>query len=150
MLYKFERKVNPHGYFKSVSGNAANTVVFPLTVVALAIAVMIGDGCCAFVSISLGKGERSQAKRSIFIFVFRWGMMDAAASTALSMIREVVFGVGFALLLPVFFGLNGVLLSLPVFWLPHFLPEILGQPMRTISGRYRERSFSGWPEKDPA
>lgn len=29
-------------------GNAANTVVFPLTVVALAIAVMIGDGCCAF------------------------------------------------------------------------------------------------------
>ena len=31
-------------------GNAANTVVFPLTVVALAIAVMIGDGCCAFVS----------------------------------------------------------------------------------------------------
>lgn len=35
-------------------GNAANTVVFPLTVVALAIAVMIGDGCCAFVSISLG------------------------------------------------------------------------------------------------
>lgn len=34
-------------------GNAANTVVFPLTVVALALAVMIGDGCCAFVSISL-------------------------------------------------------------------------------------------------
>lgn len=26
-------------------GNAANTVVFPLTVVALAIAVLIGDGC---------------------------------------------------------------------------------------------------------
>lgn len=26
-------------------GNAANTVVFPLTVVALAIAVMVGDGC---------------------------------------------------------------------------------------------------------
>lgn len=28
-------------------GNAANTVVFPLTVVALAMAVMLGDGCCA-------------------------------------------------------------------------------------------------------
>ena len=26
-------------------GNAANTVVYPLTVIALAIAVMIGDGC---------------------------------------------------------------------------------------------------------
>lgn len=35
-------------------GNAANTVVFPMTVVAIAIAVMIGDGCCTFVSISLG------------------------------------------------------------------------------------------------
>ena len=47
------------------SGNAANTVVFPLTVVALAIAVMIGDGCCAFVSISLGQNEVPKAKRSV-------------------------------------------------------------------------------------
>ena len=35
-------------------GNAANTVVFPMTVAALAVAVMIGDGCCTLVSISLG------------------------------------------------------------------------------------------------
>ena len=41
-------------------GNAANTVVFPLTVVALAIAVMIGDGACAFVSISLGAGKKGR------------------------------------------------------------------------------------------
>ena len=46
-------------------GNAANTVVFPLTVIALAIAVMIGDGCCAFVSLSLGKGEPDKAKKSV-------------------------------------------------------------------------------------
>lgn len=46
-------------------GNAANTVVFPLTVVALAIAVMIGDGCCAFVSISLGRNDSQQAKKSV-------------------------------------------------------------------------------------
>ena len=46
-------------------GNAANTVVFPMTVVALAIAVMIGDGCCAFVSISLGRKETDTAKRSV-------------------------------------------------------------------------------------
>ena len=46
-------------------GNAANTVVFPLTVVALAIAVMIGDGCCAFVSISLGQDEVRKAKQSV-------------------------------------------------------------------------------------
>lgn len=45
-------------------GNAANTVVFPLTVIALAIAVMIGDGCCAFVSLSLGKNKREDAQNS--------------------------------------------------------------------------------------
>lgn len=46
-------------------GNAANTVVFPLTVVALAIAVMVGDGCCAFVSMALGRKESNKAKRSV-------------------------------------------------------------------------------------
>lgn len=46
-------------------GNAANTVVFPLTVIALAIAVMIGDGCCAFVSISLGKSRAEDASQSV-------------------------------------------------------------------------------------
>lgn len=46
-------------------GNAANTVVFPLTVIALAIAVMIGDGCCAFVSLSLGKQHPEDAERSV-------------------------------------------------------------------------------------
>ena len=46
-------------------GNAANTVVFPLTVVALAIAVLIGDGCCAFVSICLGANEKENAHKSI-------------------------------------------------------------------------------------
>ena len=46
-------------------GNAANTVVFPLTVIALAIAVMIGDGCCAFVSISLGEKKSNNASRSM-------------------------------------------------------------------------------------
>ena len=52
------------GYLGSY-GNAANTVVFPLTVVALAIAVMIGDGCCAFVSMALGRHETGKAKRSV-------------------------------------------------------------------------------------
>lgn len=46
-------------------GNAANTVVFPLTVIALAIATMIGDGCCAFVSICLGAKENEKANRSV-------------------------------------------------------------------------------------
>jgi putative MATE family efflux protein len=46
-------------------GNAANNVVFPLTVVALSLAVMIGDGCCTFVSISLGANKKENAQKSI-------------------------------------------------------------------------------------
>ena len=51
-------------------GNAANTVIFPLTVIALAIAVMIGDGCCAFVSLSLGKRKPEEASKSIGNSIF--------------------------------------------------------------------------------
>lgn len=46
-------------------GNAANTVVFPLTVVALALAVMVGDGTCTFVSQSLGKGDSRTGGKAI-------------------------------------------------------------------------------------
>ena len=46
-------------------------------------------------------------------FIFLQAVGRALASTLLSMFREVVFGVGFALLLPVFFGLDGVLDSMP-------------------------------------
>ena len=115
-------------------GNAANTVVFPLTVVALAIAVMIGDGCCAFVSISLGKGKVGEARKSvgsavvlsvasslvltalylifadaiismfggtvlniildpIFIFECKWGMMGAAVATVLGQIVTAALAV---------------------------------------------------------
>ena len=53
--------------------------------------------------------------RSIFSDAdFLQAVGKALASTLLSMFREVVFGVGFALLLPVFFGLDGVLYSMPV------------------------------------
>ena len=47
-------------------------------------------------------------------FIFLQAMGKAFTSTMLSMIREIVFGVGFALILPVYFGLDGVLYSMPV------------------------------------
>ena len=47
-------------------------------------------------------------------FIFLQAMGKAAASTILSMVREIVFGVGFALLLPLVFGLDGVLYSMPL------------------------------------
>lgn len=46
-------------------------------------------------------------------FIYLQSLGRALLSTLLSMAREVLFGVGFALL-PVFFGLDGMLLSMPV------------------------------------
>lgn len=229
-------------------GNAANTVVFPLTVIALGIAVMIGDGCCAFVSISLGEKKPESAALSIgnsimlcivaslvltavylifpdailtafggkvndeafrlskeyffrislgipfymfgqaanpiiradgspkfamistligaanesiyytdfavkafrtylcmivlacinkAAFIFMQAMGKAVESTLLSMVREIIFGVGFTLLLPVFFGLDGVLYSMPV---SDALTAVISVIL--ISKTYKELSLS--------
>ena len=47
-------------------------------------------------------------------FIYLQSLGEAMASTLLSMVCEIIFGVGFALILPVFFGLDGVLYSMPV------------------------------------
>ena len=47
-------------------------------------------------------------------FIFLQAMGKAIALTMLYKVREIVFGVGFALILPIFFGLDGVLYSMPV------------------------------------
>ncbi|MDD6023747.1 MAG: MATE family efflux transporter, partial [Oscillospiraceae bacterium] len=99
-------------------GNAANTVVFPLTIVALAIAVMIGDGCCAFVSICLGSGRHADAHRStgsavllcilsslvlsalylgfmdpIFIYLLHMGMKGAVALVIVEVFPKGLIGI---------------------------------------------------------
>ena len=58
-------------------------------------------------------------------FIFLQSMGKAAAPTMLSMMREVVFGVGLALLLPCFFGLDGVLYSMPLSDILTFLIAIV-------------------------
>ena len=68
-------------------------------------------------------------------FIFLQAMGRALASTALSMVREIVFGVGFALLLPLWFGLDGVLYSMPV---SDALTAILAAVL--IVGTYRQLS----------
>ncbi|HOO73674.1 MAG TPA: MATE family efflux transporter, partial [Tepiditoga sp.] len=46
-------------------GNAATTVVYPFTVIALAISLLICDGSASLFSISLGKKDYETAKKSI-------------------------------------------------------------------------------------
>ena len=47
-------------------------------------------------------------------FIFHQSVGKAKESTIISMMREIVFGVGFAIILPRFFGLDGVLYSMPL------------------------------------
>ena len=77
---KFQRvanSVNPAagGYaYLGFYGNAANTVVYPLTVIALAIAVMIGDGCCRLRKTELNIysewGEGNTSPHSVIVFFY--------------------------------------------------------------------------------
>ncbi|MDK2935411.1 MAG: hypothetical protein PWP62_419 [Eubacteriaceae bacterium] len=46
-------------------GNGATNVVFPITIIALAIALLIGDGGAAFLSICQGKNDRESAHKSV-------------------------------------------------------------------------------------
>lgn len=47
-------------------------------------------------------------------FIFLQSLGKPWLSTFLSMLREIVLGVGLAILLPIFFRLNGVLYSMPL------------------------------------
>jgi Na+-driven multidrug efflux pump len=72
-------------------------------------------------------------------FIFLQAMGKAVESTLLSMIREIVFGVGFAMILPVFFGLDGVLYSMPV---SDVLTAIVSLFLITMTYRELNRSHS--------
>lgn len=71
-------------------GNAANTAVFPLTVAALAIAVMVGDGCCAYVSINLGKKDVKTAKKSVGNAVVLVLLASAALTAVYLLLAEPI------------------------------------------------------------
>lgn len=46
-------------------GNGATNVVFPLTIICLAFALMFGDGTSAFLSLKLGEKKKEEAKKGV-------------------------------------------------------------------------------------
>ena len=46
-------------------GNTATTIVFPLTTIALAIGLLIGDGCASYMSLQNGKGEGNKIHKAV-------------------------------------------------------------------------------------
>ena len=71
-------------------GNAATNVVYPFTVVALALALLIGDGSAALLSLSLGRGDSETSHKCIG---------SAIVMTAVTGI--LLMAVGFALTGPI-------------------------------------------------
>ncbi|MBR0462834.1 MAG: MATE family efflux transporter [Clostridia bacterium] len=110
-------------------GNAANTVVYPLTVIALAVAVMIGDGCCTFVSIHLGKGEPRLAGRSVGNAVTMSILSGVALAAVYLMFSDALIGM---------FGgtVNGETFALSkeyFFWIALGIPfYMFGQAMNPV------------------
>ena len=74
-------------------------------------------------------------------FIYLQSIGKAMASTVISLVREIVLGIGFALLLPRFFGLDGVLYSFPAADFLTFIVAII-----VIASTYRELS-AGKPIK---
>lgn len=46
-------------------GNAATNVVYPITIIAQAIALLIGDGCAAYLSICQGRKDSKNAQKNV-------------------------------------------------------------------------------------
>ena len=109
-------------------GNGATNIVFPITIVALSLSLMIGDGGAAYLSLKLGEGDIESAKKGVgnaivlvtvvsilLAAVFLIGFQTVVSvylqavgkpikSAILSLARQIIFFVPAALILPRFLG----------------------------------------------
>src|SRR5574344_1777015 len=63
-LYNIVDQIFIGNSFAGTAGIMATTLVYPFTVVALAIALLIGDGCATLFSISLGAKDQKTDRKS--------------------------------------------------------------------------------------
>ena len=104
------------GHAVGIKGVAATNVTFPIGIIAAALALLIGDGCAANVSLHLGRGEQEEADRTFANAV----MLLFGVGILLS-----VFGCIFARQLVVFFGASPSVVAEAVLYMSIIL---LGQP----------------------
>ncbi len=53
------------GWVVGYLGNGATNIVFPITIIALALAMMIGNGGAAYLSLKLGEGKAAEAEKGV-------------------------------------------------------------------------------------
>ena len=106
------------------AGIMATTLVFPFTVVALSLALLIGDGCAALFSISLGSKDEKTSKKCVGNSII--------ASVVLSIILVIL---GFALMNPLFklLGVNGYDANCQLFTKQYYTIILCGIPFFIFS-----------------
>ena len=76
-------------------GNGATNVVFPITVIALALALMIGDGCAARLSLCQGRQDMEGARRCVGSAVTLAVLCGVALTVVFALFREpILWGFG--------------------------------------------------------
>lgn len=81
-------------------GNGATNVVFPITIIALALALLFGDGGASYLSLKLGEGKKEQAAK---------GVGNAVTMAAISGILCLVLGLLFLSPLVRLFGATDII-----------------------------------------
>ena len=101
-------------------GNGATNIVFPLNMVCLAFALMLGDGTSAFLSLKLGEKKNDEAKRGV------------ANGILLSVIISVLFFIGIISTLPLLLNLFGCTDTLRPYALDYGYMITVGLPFMMI------------------
>ncbi len=101
------------------AGIMATTLVFPFTVVALAIAQLIGDGCAALFSISLGSKDEKTSNKSV-----------GNAIIAVIIASIALVAIGFIAMKPIFtvLGVNGYNEQCKIFTQQYYIIILCGTP----------------------
>ncbi len=102
-------------------GNGATNVVFPITMICLAFALMLGDGTSAYLSLKLGEKKKDEAKKGV------------ANGILSSIIISVIFLVIMLSFLPQLLNLFGCTDTLKEYALSYGYIIIFGLPFMMIS-----------------
>ena len=104
------------GHATGISGVAATNVTFPIGIIAAALALLIGDGCAANISLHLGRREQEEADRTF---------ANAVILLLSAGVLLMVFGLIFVEQLVVFFGASPTVMAESV---KYMSITLLGQP----------------------
>lgn len=101
-------------------GNGATNVVFPLTMISLAFALMFGDGSSAYLSLKLGEKKKEEAEKGV------------ANGIILSIISAIVLSVGMLIFLPQILNIFGCTDALREYALNYGFIIVIGLPFMII------------------